>query len=131
MNRALDAQAPSAAARGLQVDVALDDATVPGDARLISRLVSNLVDNAIRYNITGGRVVIKLAASTTEATLTVTNTGPPFRQTRSAVCSSPSSAPPRTAPPARTGSVSAYLSSPTSPKPTGPASKSVPGPKAA
>ena len=65
-----------------------------GDARLIYRLVSNLVDNAIRYNITGGRVEVKLAASTTEATLTVTNTGPPYRQTRSAVCSSPSSAPP-------------------------------------
>jgi signal transduction histidine kinase len=39
--------------------------------------VSNLVDNAIGYNITGGRVEVKLAASTTEATLTVTNTGPP------------------------------------------------------
>ena len=47
-----------------------------GDARLIHRLVSNLIDNAIRYNITGGRVEVKLAASTTEATLTVTNTGP-------------------------------------------------------
>jgi signal transduction histidine kinase len=50
---------------------------VSGNARLIYRLVFNLVDNAIRYNITGGRVEVKLAASTTEATLTVTNTGPP------------------------------------------------------
>ena len=41
------------------------------------RLVSNLVDNAIRHNIAGGRVQVTLAASTTEATLTVTNTGPP------------------------------------------------------
>jgi hypothetical protein len=48
---------------------------VPGDARLLYRLVSNLVDNAIRYNTTGGRVEVKLASSTTEATLTVTNTG--------------------------------------------------------
>jgi signal transduction histidine kinase len=54
----------------------LDHAEVSGDARLIERLVSNLIDNAIRYNITGGRVGITLAASTTEATLTVTNTGP-------------------------------------------------------
>ena len=74
---ALNAHEPSAAARGLQVDAALDDAEVSGDARLIYRLVSNLVDNAIRYNVTGGRVEVKLAASTTEATLTVTNTGPP------------------------------------------------------
>jgi signal transduction histidine kinase len=78
VNHALDAHEPSAAARGLQVDVALDHAIVPGDARLISRLVSNLVDNAIRYNIAGGRVEVKLAASATEATLTVTNTGAPI-----------------------------------------------------
>ena len=77
VNDALNAHEPSAAARGLQVDATLDDAKVSGDARLIYRLVSNLVDNAIRYNITGGRVEVKLAASTTEATLTVTNTGPP------------------------------------------------------
>jgi signal transduction histidine kinase len=39
--------------------------------------VSNLVDNAIRHNITSGRVQVALAASTiTEATLTVTNTEP-------------------------------------------------------
>jgi len=66
---------PSAATRGLHVDAALGDATVPGDARLLYRLVSNLVDNAIRYNIPGGRVQVTLAAGTTEATLTVTNTG--------------------------------------------------------
>ena len=77
VNDALNAHEPSAAARGLQVDAALDHAEVSGDARLIYRLVSNLLDNAIRYNLTGGRVEVKLAASTTEATLTVTNTGPP------------------------------------------------------
>jgi signal transduction histidine kinase len=85
VNDALDACQPSAAARRLQVDAALDKATVPGDARLVSRLAANLVDNAIRYNITGGRVAVKLAASTTQATLTVTNTGaviPPLQASR-------------------------------------------------
>jgi signal transduction histidine kinase len=85
VNGALDAYQPSAAARGLQVDAALAKATVPGDARLVSRLVANLVDNAIRYNITGGRVAVKLAASTTRTTLTVTNTGavvPPLQASR-------------------------------------------------
>ena len=57
-----------------------DDAKVSGDARLIYRLVSNLVDDAIRYNITGGRLEVNLAASTTAATLTVTNTGPSVPQ---------------------------------------------------
>jgi signal transduction histidine kinase len=73
---ALTAHGPSAAAKRLQVDAALDDACVSGDARLIHRLVSNLVDNAIRYNITGGSVEIKLAATAAHTTLTVTNTGP-------------------------------------------------------
>jgi signal transduction histidine kinase len=79
VNDALNARWPSAAPLGLQLDATLDNATVPGDARLVYRLVSNLVDNAIRYNFTGGRVEVKLAASTTEATLTVVNTGPPVQ----------------------------------------------------
>jgi signal transduction histidine kinase len=73
---ALNAHEPSAAAKRLQVHAALDEASVPGDARLIHRLASNLVDNAIRYNITGGRVEIKLAATATGTALTVTNSGP-------------------------------------------------------
>jgi signal transduction histidine kinase len=66
----------AAAAAELHVDAALADATVLGDARLLHRLVSNLIDNATRHNFTGGRVLVTLAASTTEATLTITNTGP-------------------------------------------------------
>jgi signal transduction histidine kinase len=77
VNDVLNAREPSAAARGLRVDAALNDAKVSGDARLIYRLVSNLVDNGIRYNITGGRLEVNLAASATAATLTVTNTGLP------------------------------------------------------
>jgi signal transduction histidine kinase len=77
VNDALDAHQPSAAARGLHVDATLAHAEVSGDARLIYRLVSNLLDNAIRYNNSGGQVEVELAANTTEATLTVTNTGPP------------------------------------------------------
>ena len=77
VNDALTAHEPSAAAKRLQVDAALDDASVPGDARLIHRLVSNLVDNAIRYNITGGRVEVRLTAAATATTFTVTNTGLP------------------------------------------------------
>ena len=67
---------PAAATRGLHVETSLGDATVLGDPRRIHRLVSNLVDNAIRHNITNGRVQVTLASSTTEATLTVTNAGP-------------------------------------------------------
>jgi signal transduction histidine kinase len=77
VKEALDVHHAAAAARGLHVDATLDAATVSGDVRLVYRLVSNLVDNAIRYNSTGGRVEVTLAASTTEAMLVVTNTGPP------------------------------------------------------
>ena len=78
VNDALNAHEPSATARGLQIDAALDHVEVSGDTRLIYRLVSNLLDNAIRYNLTGGRIEVNLAATITEATLTVTNTGPPI-----------------------------------------------------
>jgi signal transduction histidine kinase len=76
VNDALSAHEQSASARGLQLDAALDDAKVSGDAHLIYRLVLNLLDNAIRYNVAGGRVEVKLATNTTEAMLTVSNTGP-------------------------------------------------------
>jgi signal transduction histidine kinase len=77
---ALAVHEPSAAANGIELDATLDHAEVSGNARLIHRLASNLIDNAIRHNITGGHVVVKLAASTSEATLTVTNTGPPVSE---------------------------------------------------
>ena len=76
IDEALNAHEQTASARGIQIDAALDDAEVSGDARLISQLVSNLVDNAIRYNLTEGQVDVTLVASDTAATLTVTNTGP-------------------------------------------------------
>ncbi len=74
---ALAVHEPSAKANGLRVDATLDHAAVSGDARLIHGLVSNLVDNAIRHNITGGHIEVSLVAGNTEATITVTNTGPP------------------------------------------------------
>jgi signal transduction histidine kinase len=77
VNEVINAYEPSAAARQLQVRATLGDASVSGDARLIHRLVSNLVDNAVRYNVTGGRVDVMLTGSASAATLTVTNTGPP------------------------------------------------------
>jgi signal transduction histidine kinase len=64
-----------AAARHLEIGQALTPATISGDARLIERLVSNLVDNAIRHNVPGGRVDVAVQSGA-RATLTITNTGP-------------------------------------------------------
>jgi signal transduction histidine kinase len=64
-----------AAARHLEIGQAMTPATISGDARLIERLVSNLVDNAIRHNVPGGRVDVAVQSGA-RATLTITNTGP-------------------------------------------------------
>jgi signal transduction histidine kinase len=64
-----------AATRAVEIGRALTPATISGDARLIERLVSNLVDNAIRHNVPGGRVDVSVT-SNGRAALTVSNTGP-------------------------------------------------------
>jgi signal transduction histidine kinase len=73
----LDAHRPQARARQLIIETALAPATVHGDARLAARLVTNLADNAIRYNNPGGRVEIVTAIKAGRPALLVANTGPP------------------------------------------------------
>ena len=65
----------AAAASDLTVSHSLEPAMISGDARLVARLVSNLVDNAIGHNVPGGHVSVRVR-STDSATLTVTNSGP-------------------------------------------------------
>jgi signal transduction histidine kinase len=71
----LQAQGRFAAVRGLRIDASVGDATVSGDASLLYRLVSNLVDNAIRHNQANGDMQVTLATSATGSTLTVINSG--------------------------------------------------------
>ncbi|MET8047171.1 HAMP domain-containing sensor histidine kinase [Streptosporangium sp. NPDC005286] len=47
-----------------------------GDPVLLERLVANLVDNAIRYNVPGGDIWLTTSAMDERVTLSVTNTGP-------------------------------------------------------
>ena len=56
-------------------EVQVQKAMVDGDRRLLERLVSNLVSNAIRYNVPDGDVRIELTASEGAVTLRVVNTG--------------------------------------------------------
>jgi signal transduction histidine kinase len=70
--RAARASAAEAAARHVRVETTLRAGCVHGDAQLIERLVSNLLQNAVRYNVPHGRVHIV----TGRASLRVTNTGP-------------------------------------------------------
>ncbi|MGA4539003.1 sensor histidine kinase [Uniformispora flossi] len=59
-------------------EAVLASATVAGDAVLLERLVANLVDNAVRYNVPDGhvRLTTGLTSDRAWATVTVTNTGP-------------------------------------------------------
>jgi signal transduction histidine kinase len=70
-----------ASTRGITIHTTLDRADVAGDAKLIERLVTNLIDNALRYNVPGGRVEITVSPHTDKPTLTVANTGPLVAET--------------------------------------------------
>ena len=47
-----------------------------GDPLLVERLVANLLTNAVRHNIPGGRVEVRTGVKDGRAVLSVTNTGP-------------------------------------------------------
>jgi signal transduction histidine kinase len=71
----LDATRSRAAARSLEVAAELEPAALAGDQRLIARLVSNLLVNAVVHNVDGGRVSVAVGTVGGEAMLSVTNTG--------------------------------------------------------
>jgi signal transduction histidine kinase len=70
------AQRADADAEHLTLDATLEAARVSGDRHLIARLVSNLVQNAIRHNIPDGNVRVEVRRGGGQAVLTVVNTGP-------------------------------------------------------
>ncbi len=63
---------------GLESVVALEPAWASGDPDLLERLAANLVSNAIRHNIVGGRIEVATRAGSGRAVLSVANTGPPI-----------------------------------------------------
>ncbi len=71
-----DARKQKAVAAGLQLDLALRPAPALGDPQLIQRLMANLLDNALHYNLTGGYVRVATDADVAGGRLIVTNTGP-------------------------------------------------------
>jgi signal transduction histidine kinase len=59
-----------------QVHASLQPAVVSGDPVLTERLIANLVDNAVRYNVTAGDIWISTRTEAGSSQLTVANTGP-------------------------------------------------------
>jgi signal transduction histidine kinase len=72
---ALHACQPDAARRGIVISTDVSTASVVGDPRLLQRLAANLIDNAVRHNIDGGRIDVHVAGSGGRATLSIANTG--------------------------------------------------------
>ncbi|MFZ1995341.1 MAG: ATP-binding protein [Solirubrobacteraceae bacterium] len=62
-------------ANGITTTITLDDAPVTGDGVLLERLVANLVDNAQRYNIRDGTIMISTTTENGASLLRVVNTG--------------------------------------------------------
>ena len=67
---------PGAGRLDLDVEVATRPAALDGDTLLIERLVANLIDNAVRHNVPGGRVEVETGTRHGRAVLSVVNTGP-------------------------------------------------------
>jgi len=60
----------------LRVKAAVRPAWLLGDPTLIARLVANLCDNAIHYNVSGGVIDVSTRLDTGKALLVIANTGP-------------------------------------------------------
>jgi signal transduction histidine kinase len=61
---------------GLTLHADLTRAPATGDRRLLERMIANMVDNAIRHNIQGGRVEVRAQSRGSHAIVSVANTGP-------------------------------------------------------
>jgi signal transduction histidine kinase len=72
----LDARQDEAEVGGLRVVPDLAPATLQGDQRLVERLIANLLDNAMRHNVEGGKVNVQTGSRRGAAWLVVANDGP-------------------------------------------------------
>ena len=73
---ALDAAAPAIRAHPVTVQAALEPAPAIGDPVLVERLVTNLIDNAVRHNVPDGWVQVATGTREGMAFIDVANGGP-------------------------------------------------------
>ena len=73
---AVSSRTSQLAEAGLRIDTDINPALISGDGYLIGRLMTNLLDNAIRYNIPAGFVSLRTAPGDGHCALTVANSGP-------------------------------------------------------
>lgn len=64
-------------ARNIQLDVHLPQQfIIQGDMEKLNRAFSNILDNAIKYNVDGGRIEVIGEQSDVDVTITISNAGP-------------------------------------------------------
>jgi signal transduction histidine kinase len=73
--RVVSSRHAEAERREITIDAALAETPASGDPSLVESLVANLVDNALRHNITAGRVEISTTPSAGRANISLSNTG--------------------------------------------------------
>jgi signal transduction histidine kinase len=78
-----------ASPNGVRIDAALDPGHTTGDPALVERLVANLVDNALHYNVQSGWVTVSTGMRDGKPTLRVTNSGPEIPPDRAAALIEP------------------------------------------
>ncbi len=74
-NDVVVARAAEAERRGIHVNARLGEARTTGDPLLVESLVTNLVDNAIHHNVSGGWVEIVTATECEKASISIRNSG--------------------------------------------------------
>jgi PAS domain S-box-containing protein len=77
MVEAVDGMRARAAAKGLtlRMEPAEGSAVISGDAALLRQSITNLVDNAIKYTLSGGTVTVGLSVRNEQAVVCVADTG--------------------------------------------------------
>jgi signal transduction histidine kinase len=73
---AIDAAAAQIQRLDLRLHADLEPAETAGDPQLLDRMVSNLVDNAVRHNTAGGEVCVTAGMRDGTAFLRISNSGP-------------------------------------------------------
>jgi signal transduction histidine kinase len=73
---AIDQTTTAATAANITIQADLSAAPTLGDRVLVERLATNLVDNAVRYNMAGGSIRVDTRIEHGQPYLSVTNTGP-------------------------------------------------------
>jgi signal transduction histidine kinase len=70
-----DEERPEQERAALKLEVSTEPAPVEGDPDLLRRLIGNLLENAVRYNVDGGWIRAEVAQRDGNVVLTVTNSG--------------------------------------------------------